>query len=122
GLASSGRKVRFLMYDPRVASKSCTLNLDPVCNVGPEFIGHDFRKGVQDVEHLIKQAGAHAANIEVRLTNWFLAWSAVAVDRSTEQGLLQIELYHYSNPYKVDQHLDRRVELLLEPSSRFYSG
>jgi class 3 adenylate cyclase len=120
-LARSGRKVQFLIYDPTVLEKS-TLKLGPVCNVGPGFVHSDVRKGLDDVSQLIEMAGGGSENIEVRLTDWFIAWSAVAVDRSSSDGILQIELYHYLNPYKVLNHLDKRVELILDPRSEFYEG
>jgi len=125
-LVSSERKVQILSYDPAIV-ESCSLDLGPVCNVGPEYVHFDVSKGLNDFRDLLgyvkDRAGQGASKcIEIRTTSWFMAWSAVAVDRSTNNGLLQIEFYHYNNPYRAVNHLNKRLELVLTPRSPFYLG
>lgn len=126
-LTTSGRNLQILVYLPEVLG-SCTLNLGPVCDLpGTRDIHVDVEAGLKNASLLrqrIKASGGpEAANrVEVLGTNWFMAWSGVAVDRSTPNGLMQVELYHYRNPIGVSNHLDKRVSLLLTPASQFYSG
>jgi hypothetical protein len=121
-LASSNRTVQFLVYEPKVL-ENCSINLGPVCNVGPEYVHHDVNKGLEDVRELIRLANSKArTRIELRVTDWLIAWSAVGVDISAESGMIQVELYLYMNPFHAPNHLDKRIEMLLTPRSRFYEG
>jgi hypothetical protein len=52
-----------------------------------------------------------------------MSWSGIAIDPDQRDGLLQVEFYHYLNPYgpKVD-HLAQRPNLILRKESSFFIG
>jgi hypothetical protein len=79
-----------------------------------------FRSLVEELKKIIDPA--YWDYLEVRGTKWFMAWSAVAVDREKAGGVLQVELYHYNNPYAVPEHLDKRVNLIFKANSPMYQG
>jgi len=58
--------------------------------------------------------------VQVRATKWFMTWSGVAVDPESDDGVIQLEFYHYGNP--AGNHLDDRLNLVLTKQSPFYEG
>jgi class 3 adenylate cyclase len=120
-LAKAGREVSFLIFDPSIL-RSSSINLGPVCNVEPDYVHSDVVKAIDDIAQLFTMAGKWKKNLTLRLTSWLIAWSAVAIDRASPDGLLQIENYHYMNPYGLPEHLDKRPELVLATESVFYEG
>jgi len=120
-LAKAGRKVSFLIFDPTILQRP-GINLGPVCNVEPDYVHSDVVKALDDIAQLFRMAGEWKKNLELRLTSWLIAWSAVAIDRESPDGLLQIESYHYMNPHGLVEHLDKRPELVLARESIFYEG
>lgn len=114
--------VRFLVIHPDILTDT-RFDMGPVCNIAHDHILKDVKTGIGLVEELKTTIDSRKRHrIELRGTKWFMAWSAVGVDTASSYGMIQVELYHYGNPYEIAEPLEKRVELILEPRSRFYQG
>ncbi len=121
-LCDSGRNVRILVLHPDVF-KGNTFEMGPVCNISTEHVGVDALKAVELIEGIRQMMNSDArSKFQVKGTKWFMSWSAVAVDMTRPEGFVQVELYHYQNPYKIAVHLDKRLNLILKQRSPFHLG
>jgi hypothetical protein len=111
------RRLEFLVLSARAVEEARSLNFGPVCNTEHEAVLSDFGIGLKELGAFLELIPEERRNrVDVRATNWTMAWSAVAVDLLRPDGLLQVELYLYR------RNLDLRPELILSPASGGYYG
>ena len=124
-LAHDGVKIKLLILDLAAVERATALNFGPVCNTTSDDTIKDIREGVRFLDDFRTNhpglAGARQ-NVELRKTKWVMTWSGVAIDPENTTGRLQIEFFHYNDPYGAGVHLDTRLNLLLTQSSPFYTG
>jgi len=107
-LVTSKRRLEFLVLDASAVEQANSMNFDPICNMNHIGIADDFRNGLDKIKQLGKSISPeYRQYIEVRQTNWMMAWSAMAVDVDDADGLIQLEVYLYG------RNLDDRPELIL---------
>jgi len=121
-LCESKRSVRLLVLHPDVF-KGNRFEMGPICNISTAHVETDALKAVGLIDDIRKIMSSDAQRrFHVKGTKWFMSWSAVGVDMMRPGGFVQVELYHYQNPYKIPVHLDKRPNLILDQRSSFHLG
>lgn len=118
-------ELNFLALDAESAESAAEhIDFGVVCNRPTREVTADITSAFDNIEtHLIHQlVPKEASRICRKTTDWFMAWSGVAIDPETDDGIIQIEFYHYQNPGDWDNPLYYRPNLVLTTASKFYIG
>ncbi len=122
-ILKSGKRITIVIQSSDAIDKSPLLNFGPVCNhkEDPKRILLDIDMGKAVFQEFYDKLDTESKrNIQLIETNWLITWSSVSVDMETDNGVLQIEFYHYNDP--VNEHLEARPNLILTKESEFYLG
>lgn len=118
------RKVNFMILNPKVAEAvSKTIRMHPVCSWTAPGVRKDMAKARRNlINFRTGLTGDEKKFLDLRETDWFMAWSGLAVDPEKDAGVLQIEsyLYNYADAVKPGNHLDFRPNVLLTRKSNFF--
>ncbi len=118
-------ELNFLALSPAaVKAAAAQMNFGVVCDRNTQDVADDIENAFSNIRtHLINQlAPNQASRVSLRITDWFMAWSGVAIDPDKDDGTIQVEFYQYGNPENRDQHLDYRPNLVVTRQSQFYAG
>lgn len=119
------KKIKFMILNPDVSKRAAVaMKMSPVCSWPSEKVQKDITRGREALIDLWSGLDKNQREyFFIRETDWFMAWSGLAIDPETECGRLQIEnyLYNYGEHVPSGNHLDYRPNLLLTKQSKFYT-
>lgn len=123
-MLADGKKIRFLILSPAaVAAASEHLDFGPVCSWDDDEIRKDVEKGRKALlDFRASLPEQDRASFEARETRWVMTWSGLAIDPTSNNGLIQAESYLYKFGMVEPDHTDFRPNLLMTPKSPFYRG
>jgi len=119
------KHLRFLVLSPKASAGAAEhLNMGIICNRETTDVTADIKNAFSNFQNqlLDKLEGSFRRCVEVRMTDWLMSWSGVAIDPEHSDGVLQVEFYQYGNPTGSPEHLDARPNLVLTRQSRFFDG
>ncbi len=121
-LLEKGANFNMLTLDPESVARSA-IDFGPFCNSSSKRMLQDVNNGIRNIREFYKDIPSkQRGQLRFRVTDWLMAWSAVAIDPQKDIGRLQIEIYHYDDPYGENDPLAFRPQLIVNRESELYRG
>jgi hypothetical protein len=115
GGTGKSRKLQVLLMKHEALERSL-INFGPVCCVSHDRVVADVKDALGRWKSWGAECGFGIDRLDIRATDWIMAFSGVAIDMDGPDGLIQAEFYSYNTP----DHLAARPNLIVRVGSAYW--